>query len=162
MPEALPTPYDILPVPYFPWTPSVAVWLSFIVLVLVASIIIRISAGKVQSDFYGPALDAAAAELKALLASPNFEAELELIRDKASIIGRRALSAAHPLPFASMGPSELGEAAEGLSGPIKGAALSLRDIDNLRYRSLDPELSRQSLMKFLAALELMRTVVPHG
>lgn len=162
MPTPLPSPYDILPIPYFAWAPSLAVWLILVVAVLVTAILIRISAGKVQADFYGPALDAAIEEIKSILLSPKFNDELELARDKASIVGRRALAAVQSMPFASMGPEEIRAASEDLQGAIKKAALALKDIEELRYQSRDSELSREYIEKFLLALQSLRSSESHG
>lgn len=134
MPSALPTPYDITPLPIFAFEPGVREWLGFVVLVLAIMTVVSFIARRARRNSPIEAFSFALAELMTL----RRESERDLSKERlarASLIVKRLASALSGSPIAQFSPNELREYARSASNSsLSPLLLRVVELDSFKYQ----------------------------
>lgn len=130
------TPYDITPIPVFPFVPGQMAWLTLAIFVLLSGLILFLwqiqfrKRSKIDSALHSARREIAAIA-KAALVHPLEKADVSRL----SLILRRLLSVVDVKDYAALGPSELSNEAQGAASPAKQIILRLIVlIEETRFR----------------------------
>jgi hypothetical protein len=158
-PDAIPTPFDINPIPYFAFSPGTREWLALLTIALCAFALVKLRQFFARSSRTGlKAIAIAMGELSALLMERAAPAQL---LSKASLTLRRILSQSSKTDFSSMSRRELEAQLAAL--PAAAGREVIPVLVKLESRRYDPGLSQDEagvlLKEALAALDAYRSAL---
>lgn len=152
-PSPLPTPYDIVEIPYFAYVPGILAWLAFLLFAaLSVQLVKRLRRRKPKNHLR--ALDLAVEELQALTGVGSRPAKDSMAI--ASIVTKRFISIVEGRDLTAQSAQELRELQKGCQDKaLAGLLERVIDLDTYRYQPSGAALPGREMIDQL--IELLRT-----
>lgn len=158
--EAAPTPYDLKPIPFFAYEPTLMVWIAaFCALATVLGVLFLLARQRRYNanSKFGGAFERASSDLKRLIKNTNDNAREVLT--EASALTKRVLAATNVAELRERSPSELRDIArKGCPDEYRGIIGIIADVDERRWApSLDPEVARTHLGALIVEMDRIKS-----
>jgi len=146
-------PYDITPIPFFPWAPGMIAWGLLLLTIALALGLVWLAARRRQRSHLG-SLDEALAELRACAAAEITESSALA---RVTLLGRRVLSTILGEDVTVLTSSELSAAAGRSTERSRQEVFTILSELEARRFSPSPRISPAEVRTLVAALEACRT-----